>query len=144
MLAVDFHDDDDNKKLWLNIKHDCCPVYFNHVAFVRVIVPSRWIRKWILFCQLRAGEEPGKITMMSLLVKDPAAPGGYRPKNTLKQANYAKLDNPNADDHPGHYRYCYSLAIRCSSLMIKSGEYRLRHGKSYTPFMEQMVRHLQW
>ena len=73
--------------------------------YPRVVVPSRWIRKWIVFCQLRAGDEPGKITMMSLLVNDPHAPGGFRPKNTLKPANAAKLDNPNAAEHPGHYRF---------------------------------------
>lgn len=69
-----------------------------------VIMPSRWLRRWLLFCKFKVAEEPGTITMMSLLVKDPNEPTGYRPKKTLKPPNYTQNEDPKADDHPGHYR----------------------------------------
>ncbi len=69
-----------------------------------MIMPSRWLRRWLLFIKFRIAEEPGRITMMSLLVEDSSAENGYRPKRTLKPPNYTKLEDPNGEEHPGHYR----------------------------------------
>jgi hypothetical protein len=85
LIEKDTYDESDKTSLW-------------------VIMPSRWLRRWLLFCKFKQGEEPGKITMMSLLVKDSAESTGYRAKNTLKPPNYTQIEDPTADDHPGHYR----------------------------------------
>lgn len=67
----------------------------------RVIIPSRWLRQWLLFAHVRQGEEPGKVNTNSLLVKDPASPGGYRPNKNIRPPN----SNPdNGEETPGHYR----------------------------------------
>jgi hypothetical protein len=76
-----------------------------------MIIPSRWVRKWLLFAHLKAGPEPGKITMDSLVVRDTtflppnwdqhSMPFGWRPKNTLKPPYQGASKS---DSHPGHYR----------------------------------------
>lgn len=69
-----------------------------------VIVPSRWLRKWLIFAHMKLGEEPGKIDTKMLLVQDPKAFNGYRPLMTLKPPNYEQNHNPSAKETPGHYR----------------------------------------
>lgn len=93
LLQLDNPDESDAEKLWM-------------------IIPSRWVRKWLLYAHLKSGEpEPGKIDMNTLLVKDEAfSPDkfegasmvkGMRPKNTLKPPNPGLMEN---DSFPGHYR----------------------------------------
>lgn len=85
ILQADDSDESDETKVWM-------------------IVPSRWIKKWLLFAHLKlTGEEPGPIDMMSLLVQEVV--GGevkYRPKSTLEPPNF-KVDAINPES-PGHYR----------------------------------------
>eukprot|EP01034_Spumella_vulgaris_P025290 gene25290-31728_t len=66
-----------------------------------MIIPSRWVRKWLLFCHLKVGEPPGPIDMWSLLKQDPNAEGGtgWRAKNTLLPPS-TKF----GEERPGHYR----------------------------------------
>ena len=98
---------------------------------VWMIVPSRWVRHWLLFAHLKISTDaPGPINMDSLLQRDDSVEGGWRPKNTLlppgkgadaaeKAAKAAgnfdkkggKTSNNKADgkegsseDFPGHYR----------------------------------------
>ena len=53
-------------------------------ARVWMIVPSRWVRHWLLFAHLKIStDSPGPINMDSLLQKDDAVEGGWRPKKTL-------------------------------------------------------------
>ncbi|CAE7747066.1 unnamed protein product, partial [Symbiodinium microadriaticum] len=47
-----------------------------------------------------SGKEPGKIPMMSLLVRDPKSPGGLRPNRSLLPPNA----DQEVDESPGHYR----------------------------------------
>jgi len=85
VLQADDSDETDETKVWM-------------------IVPSRWIKKWLLFAHLKlTGEEPGPIDMMSLLVVEVV--GGqkiYRPKSALEPPNF-KVDAINPES-PGHYR----------------------------------------
>jgi len=69
-----------------------------------VVVPSRWLRKWLIFAHMKLGEEPGKIDTNMLLAKDPKAFNGYRPLMTLKPPNHLQDMNPQAAETPGHYR----------------------------------------
>jgi hypothetical protein len=69
-----------------------------------IVVPSRWLRKWLVFAHLKLGEEPGKIDTKMLLVQDPKAFNGYRPLTTLKPPNFEQSINPKAKESPGHYR----------------------------------------
>lgn len=82
MLQKDSNNEDDPTKLW-------------------IIVPSRWIRKWLMFAQLKiqGAIEPGRIDMFSLLVADKTAPTGWRPKNTLMPPS-----NEFGNEFCGHYR----------------------------------------
>ncbi len=77
---------------------------------VWVVIPSRWIRNWLLFAHLKlSGEPPGPIDIGPLIKEDPTAEGGWRPKNTLQPpsrnkietGDYAKLE---FDVKPGQYR----------------------------------------
>mmetsp|Transcript_2626 Transcript_2626/g.3943 ORF Transcript_2626/g.3943 Transcript_2626/m.3943 type:complete len:208 (-) Transcript_2626:186-809(-) len=79
VLAADRCVDDDPHKLWM-------------------IIPSRWIRKWIVFAHLKAGPEPGKINMSSLLVS--SSDGSLRPNRSLKPPNW----DENGEESPGHFR----------------------------------------
>ena len=67
-------------------------------------MPSRWIRKWLIFAHLRIGEDPGKINTKSLLVQDSNSFNGWRPLRTLKPPNFEQNEDPKADETPGHYR----------------------------------------
>lgn len=64
-----------------------------------MIIPSRWVRKWLLFCHIKVGDPPGPIDMVSLLTQDPLVVGGWRPKNTLLPPS-TKF----GEERPGHYR----------------------------------------
>lgn len=65
----------------------------------RMIVPSRWIRQWLIFTHYKMGEEPGRISMLTLLKQDKNTPGGWRPKKNL-QSPCNKL----GEERSGHYR----------------------------------------
>ena len=65
-------------------------------------MPSRWIRKWLLFAHFKVCDAPGRVDMFPLLQEDSAVEGGWRPKTTLVAPLYN--DDPTAEDHPGHYR----------------------------------------
>jgi hypothetical protein len=68
-----------------------------------MIVPSRWIRKWLLFAHLKLGEEPGPIDMISLLTKDGS---DWRPKRTLLPP-CTKF----GEERPGHFRYIFFIIV---------------------------------
>eukprot|EP01031_Cornospumella_fuschlensis_P036122 gene36122-43805_t len=80
ILQADTHDETDMSKLWM-------------------IIPSRWIRNWLIFAHYRLGDQPGPIDMLSLLKQDPTAPGGWRPKKNLLPPSTAA-----GEERPGHYR----------------------------------------
>eukprot|EP00601_Ochromonadales_sp_CCMP2298_P037185 CAMPEP_0173360780 /NCGR_PEP_ID=MMETSP1144-20121109/20805_1 /TAXON_ID=483371 /ORGANISM="non described non described, Strain CCMP2298" /LENGTH=208 /DNA_ID=CAMNT_0014310227 /DNA_START=86 /DNA_END=708 /DNA_ORIENTATION=- len=80
ILKSDDNDDSDSTKLWM-------------------IIPSRWVRQWLLFAHVKAGQPPGPIDMWPLLKKDPLSPGGYRPLNTLLPPS-----SEFGSERPGHYR----------------------------------------
>jgi hypothetical protein len=65
-----------------------------------MIIPSRWLRMWILFTYIKIGDPPGPIDMLSLLKQDPTVAGGWRPKKSLVPPS-TKL----GEERPGHYRY---------------------------------------
>lgn len=81
MLQSDTNDESDPTKLWM-------------------IIPSRWVRKWLLFVHVKiAPTPPGPIDMFSLLVQDATSPQGWRPKNTLLPPSTTF-----GEERPGHYR----------------------------------------
>jgi hypothetical protein len=67
-----------------------------------VIIPSRWLRQWLIFAHLKRGDPPGKIDTRILLTKDKKTPSGWRPKLSLKPPSLAqdKFD----ESSPGHFR----------------------------------------
>ena len=81
-----------------------------------MIIPSRWLRQWLIFTHLKVvlflkvvvqcsllcqtGKEPSKIPMMSLLVRDSKYPGGLRPNRSLLPPN----TDEESEVSPGHYR----------------------------------------
>jgi len=67
-----------------------------------MIMPSRWLKQWLLFSYYKVSDAPGKIDMFLLLKQDETVDGGWRPKNTLKPA--AASQDPSVIDTPGHYR----------------------------------------
>jgi hypothetical protein len=67
-----------------------------------MIIPSRWIKQWLLFAHFKVCEAPGKIDMFLLLKADPTVEGGWRPKKTLRPP--VASEDPKVEDHPGHYR----------------------------------------
>lgn len=69
---------------------------------VWVIIPSRWIRLWLVFAHLKKGDAPGEIDTTVLLAKDKKSPTGWRPKKTLLPPKLAA--DKFEDDFPGHYR----------------------------------------
>lgn len=91
-------------------------------AVLWMIIPSRWVRSWLLFAHLKVTDEaPGPIDMETLLQKDNSVETGWRPKNTLrppgrgpqpnapptqvsKGKNTKQKSDAEADDFPGHYR----------------------------------------
>lgn len=74
-------------------------LFKSNVSPQRMIIPSRWIREWLLFTHFKIGEEPGRITMLTLLKEDKQVPGGWRPKKNLIPPS-TKL----GEEKPGHYR----------------------------------------
>jgi hypothetical protein len=81
MLQSDSNNDEDPSKVWM-------------------IIPSRWIRMWLLFAHFKLiGDPPGPIDMLSLLKKDSTVPGGWRAKKNLLPPS-TKF----GEERPGHYR----------------------------------------
>eukprot|EP01032_Pedospumella_encystans_P023151 gene23151-26212_t len=80
ILKTDTNDEEDPTKLWM-------------------IVPSRWIRQWLLFAHIKAGPAPGPIDMWPLLKEDINEPGGWRPLKTLLPPC-----TEFGQERPGHYR----------------------------------------
>ncbi len=64
-----------------------------------MIVPSRWVRFWLLFSYYKVGDPPGPIDMLSLIKQDRSAPGGWRAKKSLLAPS-----NKFGEERPGHYR----------------------------------------
>ena len=67
-----------------------------------MIIPSRWIKEWVMFVHLKIGKEPKSITMQSLLVSDPAVEGNLRPNRNLQRPNAEGTEQD--EEAPGHYR----------------------------------------
>ncbi len=76
-----------------------------------VVVPSRFIREWLLFAQMKlTNDHPSPIDIGSLLKADPSCAAGYRPLKTLRPPE--KVVSKNSSDYakveysmtPGHYR----------------------------------------
>lgn len=65
----------------------------------RMIMPSRWVRQWLLFAHVKAGNAPGPIDMWPLLKEDPTEAGGWRPLKTLLPPS-----TEFGSERPGHYR----------------------------------------
>eukprot|EP01040_Poterioochromonas_malhamensis_P017104 gene17104-19582_t len=81
ILQADTNDDSDAARVWM-------------------IIPSRWIRMWLLFAHYKLiGDPPGPIDMLSLLKKDSTVPGGWRAKKNLLPPS-TKF----GEERPGHYR----------------------------------------
>lgn len=95
ILERDCGDDSDPNQVWM-------------------IIPSRWIRNWLLFAHLKlASEPPGPIDIGSLIKKDDSEsnpdPSGWRPIKTLTPPTRTKIDTgdyskPEFDVKPGQYR----------------------------------------
>lgn len=76
-----------------------------------VVIPSRFIRDWLLFAQMKmTNTHPRPIDIGSLLKVDPSSPVGYRPLKTLRppekvvskdSGDYSKIEYAMT---PGHYR----------------------------------------
>jgi len=77
---------------------------------VWMIIPSRWVRDWLLFTHLKLNSTPpGPIDVGVLIKQDEGVEGGWRPKNTLQPPSRNKIDTgdyskPEFDVKPGHYR----------------------------------------
>lgn len=98
VLERDDNDDEDPQTVWM-------------------IIPSLWVRNWLLFAhfKLRA-EAPGPIDISSLIKRDAScvkgdnyATDGWRPKSTLKPPTKTKLDTGDFakeeyELNPGQYR----------------------------------------
>ncbi len=71
---------------------------------VYVLLPSRWLREWVLFAHLRLSEkEPGKINLYNLLTKDKDEALGWRP-NLLLEEPIAESTDMSIENRTGHYR----------------------------------------
>lgn len=65
LLSADHNEETEEARLWM-------------------IIPSRWVRNWLLFAHMKLVEEPpGPIDMESLLTRD-VLTGSWRPRNTLR------------------------------------------------------------
>ena len=92
MLEADQIADDDPETIW-------------------AIIPSRFIREWLLFAKMKiSNEPPNAINIASLLKADLSTESGWRPLKTLRppervvtkdSGDYAKVEY---DVTPGHYR----------------------------------------
>ena len=88
LLQADTNDESDAEKMWM-------------------IIPSRWVRNWLLFAHMKLTEDPpGPIDMLSLLKEDSSVQGGWRPKKTLKppQSEMTNAKGEVTEEFPGHYR----------------------------------------
>ena len=81
-----------------------------------IIIPSRWIKKWLIFAHMKLGEEPGRIDTKILLVQDKKAFNGWRPLMTLKPPNADRVTDVKAPETPGHYRLVYIFYYQISHL----------------------------
>lgn len=72
----------------------------------RMIIPSRWVRQWLLFAHIKAGNAPGPINMWPLLKEDRTEAGGWRPLKTLLPPS-TEFGN----ERPGHYRWDFYKII---------------------------------
>lgn len=67
---------------------------------VWMIIPSRWLKMWLLFTHFKVEPSPpGPIDMLSLLKQDPTVIGGWRPKKNLLPPSTKE-----GEVRPGHYR----------------------------------------
>jgi hypothetical protein len=83
ILQADSKDETDPTKIWM-------------------IVPSRWLKAWLVFVHFKLGDPPGPIDMFSLLKYD-SKTLDWRPKRNLIKP--ASNPDPKADAvQPGHYR----------------------------------------
>jgi hypothetical protein len=103
------------------------------IVFDSLIIPSRWVRKWLLHAHYKVCDAPGRIDMYPLLQQDDTVEGGWRPKNTLQSPLYS--NDPNVEDHPGHYRYfhrydvlVWAKAVHDYVAIVSVGEYRWKLG----------------
>lgn len=101
LLQADTNDETDPEKLWQVVDIRELSFRFDNVQsdFTRMIIPSRWIREWLLFAHFKLRDSPGKINMWSLLKEDA---GTWRPKRNLKAPIIE--DGAKGEEHPGHYR----------------------------------------
>lgn len=109
LLADSIDEADLSKVWWVTNSHMffswSCPYLTLVLARIlnRMIVPSRWIKEWLMFAHLKVGKEPKQVTMMSLLVTDPTVPGKLRPNRSLKRPNAEGTSQD--EEAPGHYRW---------------------------------------
>ena len=83
ILQADSKDETDPRKIWM-------------------IMPSKWLRSWLIFVHYKLGDPPGPIDMFSLLKYD-SRTSDWRPKKNLIKP--ASNPHPQADSaQPGHYR----------------------------------------
>ena len=74
------------------------------------IIPSRWIRNWLIFAHLKLSEDaPGPIDVSTLIKEDENNPGEYRPKKTLEPPSKTRVEGGDFakqeyDLQPGHFR----------------------------------------
>ena len=76
-----------------------------------VVMPSRWIREWLIFAEMKiTSHHPGPVNIDSLVKKDDTATSGWRPLKTLRppekivkkdSGDYSKIEY---EVTPGHYR----------------------------------------
>lgn len=77
---------------------------------VWIIIPSRWVRQWLLFAYHKLeAEPPGPINIGTLIKEDNTVEGGWRPKKTLKPPTRSKIDTKDYakiefEIKPGHFR----------------------------------------
>ena len=82
----------------------------NDPDFLWMIIPSHWIRNWLLFAHLKlSSDPPGPIDLGPLIKRDDTVEGGWRPKNTLLPPSKTKIDTGDFakieyDVKPGHFR----------------------------------------
>jgi hypothetical protein len=88
---------------------------------VWIIIPSRWVRNWLLFAYHKMSKDPpGPVDISSLIKEDATVDGGWRPKNTLlpptrtkvETGDYAKIE---WEVKPGNYR---RIPFECWELIV--------------------------
>jgi len=85
LLEADTNDDSDPTKVWM-------------------IVPSRWLKEWLIFAHLKLSTDaPGPIPMHTIMKQDRQVDGGWRPLKTLQPPQVGNADK-NIPELPGHYR----------------------------------------